>query len=117
MGAPGYFILCENGHVIGVIEDDMYWECECDEDGYQVACLDKGLWKELKDLENKTCEICKTPAKYKFCHYGNINDCLSTFKLDYNVVERRYIIPSKMTDKQRGELEVCTIKHPIKTSD
>ena len=25
MGAPGYYVLCKNGHEIGYISDDLYW--------------------------------------------------------------------------------------------
>jgi hypothetical protein len=74
IGVPGYYIICGNGHIIGIIEDDLSWN--------------EDLFNKLEELEDKNCIICGEMAKYKFCHYGNINDC-TTFKLSWNSNENR----------------------------
>ena len=85
MGAPGYYILCPDGHVIGMIEDDLYWGEPDDE---------SSVWNELKELENLRCNTCNKLAKYSFCHYGDINDCLDyDNRIVWNRFEHRYIIP------------------------
>jgi len=95
MGAPGYYILCPKGHQIGVIEDDLYW--------------DEEIFKRLEDLENKKCPICGQKAKYNFCHYGSIDDCIDV-KLTWDSKENRWIIPSKLTEIQKKELKDHIIK-------
>lgn len=85
MGAPGYYVLCPNGHQIGFIEDDLEWGDP--EDEFSV-------YKELERLEDSKCQICNKLAKYGFCHYGTINDCLDQDnKIEWNSQENRYIIP------------------------
>jgi len=95
MGAPGHYILCPKGHEIGVIEDDLYW--------------DEELFKELEELENKTCPICGQKAKYNFCHYGSIDDCIP-FKLRWNPEENRWIIPRKLREEYKKDLKDHIIK-------
>lgn len=95
MGAPGHYILCSKGHEIGVIEDDMYW--------------DEEMFKMLEELEKKKCPICGGEAKYNFCHYGDINDCIDV-KLTWNPKENRWIIPRKLSEGQKKELRDHIIK-------
>jgi hypothetical protein len=95
MGAPGHYILCPKGHEIGVIEDDLYWNDE--------------MFKRLEELEKKKCPICGQNAKYNFCHYGSIDDCIDV-KLAWNSKENRWIIPSKLTESQEKELKDHIIK-------
>lgn len=95
MGAPGYYILCGNGHIVGVIGDDI----NCVEDTF----------KKLEELEKKKCTICGEDAKYKFCHYGDINDCRRSIKLVWNGKEKRWIIPSELSEEQKNELRSCII--------
>ncbi len=91
MGAPGNYILCPQGHVIGMIEDDLYWGEPEDE---------SSVWKELEKFENSRCKVCGKMAKYSFCHYGDINDCLdSDHKLIWNSEEERYILPKSFVGK------------------
>ena len=90
MGAPGYYILCLNGHEIGVIENGLSWNEE--------------QFKKLEELEKKECPICGQKAKYNFCHYGSIDDCTDV-ELVWNPEEKRWIIPKKLTDKQKKELK------------
>lgn len=99
MGAPGYYILCGNGHEIKVIEDDLYW--------------DEDTFKKLEELEKKTCPICGEIAKYRFCHYGDINDCRVSIKFVWNSKEKRWIIPCELSEDQKKELESCTIKRNV----
>ncbi len=88
MGAPGEYVLCGYGHVIGMIEDDLYWGASDDENS---------VYKKSKRLENSRCIKCGRIAKYRFCHYGDINDCLDDeHKLQWNSKENRYIIPYKV---------------------
>lgn len=98
MGAPGYYVLCENGHIVGMIRDDIDWV--------------EDTFKKLEELEKVKCPICGEIAKYRFCHYGDINDCIS-IKLVWNSKEKRWIIPSKLSDKQKEELRSCTIKKDV----
>lgn len=95
MGAPGHYIICPKGHEIGVIEDDLYW--------------DEDMFKKLEELEKKKCLICGRGAKYNFCHYGDINDC-TCVKLTWNIKEKRWIIPSKLTEEQEKDLKDHIIK-------
>ena len=91
MGASGNYILCPDGHVIGMIEDDLCWGEPEDE---------SSPWKELERLENSRCKVCGKMAKYNFCHYGDINDCLDDkHKLTWNPKEQRYILPESF-DKE-----------------
>ncbi len=85
MGAPGYYILCPEGHLIGIIEDDLCWGDPEDE---------SSVYKELEKLQTSRCHICNKLAKYEFCHYGDINDCLyNDNKIEWNIKENRFIIP------------------------
>jgi hypothetical protein len=85
MGTPGEYALCNYGHIIGVIEDDLYWGDPKDE---------SFVYKEVEKLENSQCTECGRIAKYRLCHYGNIDDCLdNNSKLEWNLKENRYIIP------------------------
>jgi len=99
MGA-GYYVLCENGHVIGCIEENLYWGNPEDKNSIHA-------W--LERLESSNCSKCGKIAKYKFCHYGDINDCLP-FKLKFNKTEDRWIIPNLTDPYQCIELERCIIK-------
>ena len=84
MGAPGYYVLCPNGHLIGTIEDDLYWGDPEDE---------SSVYKELEKLEKTKCHKCNKTAKYEFCHYGDINDCLDNDnKIEYDG-DNTYTIP------------------------
>jgi len=80
-----------------MIEDDISWN--------------KDLFNKLEELEGKNCTICGEIAKYKFCHYGNIDDCIS-FKLSWNSKENRYIIPIQieLSEEQKKELRYYTIE-------
>lgn len=95
MGAPGHYILCNKGHEIGVIEDDLYW--------------DEEMFKKLEELEKEECPICGQKAKYNFCHYGSINDCTDV-KLTWNIKEKRWIIPRELTEEQKKDLKDHIIK-------
>lgn len=95
MGAPGHYILCVKGHEIGMIEDDLYW--------------DEKMFKLLEDLEKKECPICGGKAKYNFCHYGDINDCTDV-KLTWNPKEKRWIIPRKLSERQKKDLKDHVIR-------
>lgn len=78
MGAPGCFILCGAGHIIGVIREHT----ECNEE-------------HLEKLKHSRCLECGRIAKYSFCHYGDINDCLDKdSKLLYS--GNHYIIPDTL---------------------
>ncbi len=84
MGAPGYYVLCPEGHVIGVIEDDLCWGDPEDE---------SSIYKELDKLTSSQCKVCGKLAKYEFCNYGDINDCLDhDNKIEYDSNDT-YIIP------------------------
>ncbi len=84
MGAPGYYVLCPEGHLIGMIEDDLYWGEPEDE---------SSVYKELEKLQKSRCNVCNKLAKYEFCHYGDINDCLDhDNKIEYDG-DDTYIIP------------------------
>jgi len=88
MGAPGEYILCGIGHLIGVIENGLYWGDPDDE---------SSVYKEAERLESSRCIKCGRIAKYRLCHYGDINDCLDgNSKLEWNSKENRYIIPDKV---------------------
>ena len=88
MGAPGYIILCSNGHEIGNIDNGIQWT--------------KETWKELETLESSICK-CRAKARYTFCHYGDINDC-QIHKLTWNVDERRWIIPKEINGYDTNRL-------------
>lgn len=90
MGAPGYYILCSNGHQIGVIENGLSW--------------DEEMFKKLEGLEKKKCPVCGKKARYNFCHYGNINDC-TTANLEWSPEEKRWIIPKNLIGDQKKELK------------
>lgn len=84
MGAPGYYVLCPDGHLIGMIEDDLYWG-EPDDI--------TSVYSQYNELISSQCKVCGRLAKYEFCHYGDINDCLDhDNKIEY-VGENTYIIP------------------------
>lgn len=84
MGAPGYYILCPEGHLIGMIEDDLYWGEHDDE---------TSVWNEYNKLISSKCKECGKLAKYEFCHYGDINDCLDRDnRIEYDGNDT-YIIP------------------------
>ncbi len=90
MGAPGEYVLCGYGHVIGVIEDDLYW-------GWGDPKNESSVFKEAERLESSRCLECGRIAKYRLCHYGDINDCLDKDShLEWNSKENRYIIPYKV---------------------
>lgn len=95
MGAPGHYVLCPKGHEIGVIEDDLYW--------------DEDMFKKLEELENATCPTCGQKAKYNFCHYGSIDDCIDV-KLTWNSKENRWIIPRKLSERHNEDLKKGIIK-------
>ena len=114
MGAPGNYILCPEGHVIGMIKDDLYWGEPEDE---------SSVWKELEKLENSKCHICGKLAKYSFYYYGyeQVNDCLHTLKLRFDNENRKWIMPKDskfgfryMSKEQIKELNSCVI---IRSSD
>lgn len=98
MGTPGYYILCPNGHQIGVIENGLSWSEE--------------TLKKLEELENEKCPICGQKAKYNFCHYGNINDCTEA-NLVWNPEENRWIIPKRLTEEQKKELKGHVIRKDV----
>lgn len=97
MGAPGYYILCSDGHIIGVIENDLCWG-EADDES--------SVCKELEKLENSRCKVCGKMARYSFCHYGDINDCLDDkHKLKWNPKEERYILPKSFDEKNMNVIK------------
>lgn len=109
MGAPGYYILCQDGHVIGMIEDDLYWGEPADE---------TSVWKELETYQEAFCFRCGKLAKYEFCHYGNINDCLDRDnKITWNSHENRYIIPKNHKGNIILRSKPCYVKAPKSTLD
>ena len=96
MGSPGYTVLCPEGHLIGTIESDIHWE--------------DSVYKGAKRLENSRCIKCGRIAKYRLCHYGDINDCLDeNSKLKWSSKENRYIIP----DEVKPNLNLEPIEMPL----
>lgn len=56
------------------------------------------VWSEYNKLISSQCKVCGKLAKYEFCHYGDINDCLDyNNKIKCNHKENRYIIPKNHT--------------------
>lgn len=97
MGAAGNIILCENGHELGYIEDDVHW--------------DENVWKELERLRNATCERCGKKAKYDFSHYGNINDCIEEGKLEWDASRSRHLV-EKLPNISKYEIKNKVLKSP-----
>jgi len=98
MGAPGYYILCGNGHEIGIIQNGLHWN--------------EDIFKKLEEFEKKKCPICGEIARYRFCHYGSINDCIF-IKLTWNSEVKMWIIPNGLSEDQKKELRSCTIKRDV----
>lgn len=91
--APGDYVVCKNGHLIGKIDENLKWN--------------DSQFDILNRLRSCKCSVCNELAEFDFPHHGGIDDCL-TFTLYWDDIKKIWIIPED--DIKQKELNKFRIR-------